>query len=436
MRKIVHLTGLLENVKASHYLYPAVAARIHSRFYYLKVAAAAAAAAVLTIVLLHGLTGPVQPLEQGSPDTQASEEKAPERMQLVEKEPSAPRELPGKEEELAGVPGKELKEEKKGVTAKAPEAGPQERKPGLAQKPEKRVVKAPAPEPRPEKRPDEVVPAPVEKEPGVLARIGVTSGGVKVKRRDSEEWLEAGVLLSILPGDALQTNSLGRVRIDFDDGVYFCINNNSHVTLSEEENEVVLKVEKGEVYCEKDTDEGSVAVDTGFGKVRCRKGAFDVKMFGKNKCLLHVISGEVECREAGKGHCGKHGGLTRAWFRRDKRCEKGTGMRSKEAIQWAAKLRPKRPKKPAEPPQAQKPPKPDDSGVPPGVVPKKPPTHDGPKPGDPGGNGKVGPKPVPMPPPPGGGGSNPGGGGNQPGQTPGGGGSNPGGGVVCPGGSK
>jgi hypothetical protein len=180
--------------------------------------------------------------------------------------------------------------------------------------------------------------------PVVLAQIGEITGEVKVKRRDSEEWLglEPGVLFSILPGDTLTTDSLGLVRLDLDGGDCLYVNSDAEIAIGEEEDELLIRMEKGEIYLEKETAEGAIAIDTGFGRVRCPRGCFGLKISGKDECLLQVLSGKVECSESGKGYQREYGGQTCARLRRGRRYEEGTKLDSEDSIQWARKMRSKR----------------------------------------------------------------------------------------------
>jgi ferric-dicitrate binding protein FerR (iron transport regulator) len=259
-------------------------------------------------------------------------------------------------------------------------------------------------------------PTPSEKKLAAAAKVGSLVGEFRVKRKGSTDWLEGKALLSILPGDTMETNALGRVRVDFDGGDYVYVNTNSRVDFAGSGEETLVEVSKGEVYCEKESLEGELAVKTGSGEVRSKKGRFSVKMFGESQCLLQVLSGEVECCESEKGHTGKHGELTRMWLRRGKRCDKGTKLRSKEDFRWVVKLQPKSDEDAGK--QAGKAGKQDKPGkhgpgLPPGTVPK-PGGEPGQEPG-----GKVGPGPSPIPPPPGGSGPGPGNG-HGPGGNPGG----------------
>lgn len=413
MREVVRLTGLLEDTEPSRDLYAAVASRIRPPYFWAKVAAAAAVAAVFVVLLLYAIVGPVQRVEKKPTGIQAREQVQPEKTRVVDvtpdvrQEPASRRELPvqvpQKESHVARGPGNQLQE--------SPEL-PEE-------KGESQAVKTPEPRQAPPEQPE-----PEPQKPTMLAKVGSLAGEVKVKRLGTDEWLEADTLLSILPGDTLTTNSLGRARMDFDPGVHLYLNNNAKVAVSVEGDEIVFRLEKGEIYVEKDTDQGTVAVDTGFGTVRLQKGHFNLKMSGGNKCLIHVFDGEVECRDTDKGYHGKYQESTRAWFQRGRRCQKGTKLRSKEAIRWTVKLRPDdQEKKQARQDKPGEPGKQDDPGVPPGAGPRPgrhDPPGDGKPPKDPPGDGKVGPGPAPAEPRPGGGGRHGPGDGHKPGGNQGG----------------
>jgi ferric-dicitrate binding protein FerR (iron transport regulator) len=389
VREVVRLTGLMPDVRPSRDLYPDVAERMRAHHFWLKVAGAAAAAAVIMIALVYSLATSYEPPEREEPVTQVTVPDK-EKEQVADTKPEAGGKSP-KDEEVVQVAEKEPEPEER-IVKKEPEPAPEKKGPA----PEKNEKVVDTPEPELEKHPE---PAPQPEEIPVLATIGGVSGEVKVLRGGKP--LEAGVLLNILPGDEIQTNSLGLARIDLAGGDYIYVNNNSQAVLSKEESEIVLKIQKGEVYLEKESEEGSLAVDTGFGRIRARRGRFNLEMFGSRKCLLQVYSGEVECCEASKGVCGRYEKDTRAWFQGGRRCQKGTRLRSNEGIRWAMKLKPP---EGDEKPETDGPGdgKKDDPGAAPGIPPK---ADDPKKPGqgqkgdDPG--GKVGPGPSPMPPPPG-----------------------------------
>lgn len=399
LKEVLKLTGLLQKVKPSHDLYSGVAERMRPAYLWLKIAASAAAAAAVVAILLFSLGRTELPEVRETPD-QAVREKDEGEVKLVEKPAPVPETPEQKEPELVELPEEKPREGEEPElaqdvkkTPQVPQESPEPREPELAKAPE------PSPESQEAKKPDEVV----SEGPVVLATVGSLAGEVQVRRKDSEEWLTAGMLFNILPGDTLTTNSLGRTRLDLGTGDYVYVNNNAQVTVAREKDELVFVVEKGEVCVEKESAEGSMAVDTGFGRVRARRGRFNLRMSGSQKCLIHVLEGEVECCGHEGGSCGRYGRETRGWFQRGGKCRKGTRMRSREAFQWTEKLRPEDRDDEGKA-QAQKPHKgnkPDDGqGIPPGGH-KKPEPDDKPGPGKGPGDGKVGPGPAPMPPPPG-----------------------------------
>jgi hypothetical protein len=202
---------------------------------------------------------------------------------------------------------------------------------------EPHVARTPEPE-RGQTVPEEQAP----QKPVTLAQVGEIKGEVKVVRQGREEWLGPGVLFSILPGDTLATSSPGQVRLDLQDGDYICLNDDAEVTVGKEAGEILFNLGKGEVYVEKGSAEGSVAVDTGFGRIRSRRGRFHLKKLDRSEFLLHVLDGEVECHERTKDYSGKYGKHTRAWFRRGEHLDKGTKFDSEDDFGWAAKMRPRR----------------------------------------------------------------------------------------------
>ena len=401
MREVVRLTGKLEKINPSRDLCREVLAKIHPPYFWLKVAGAAAAAAVLIVVVLYllvGMPGAVQAPEQ---DRIVQSRQEPEEIKVVETDDTTPEQLPGKkvitpdqDDDNGALARKKSGSEEEAVPQKEP----------IREKEEKdnTLVDLPEPEHKEKDVVREAAPAPKSPQPMVIAKVGNVVGDFGVKRKGSKDWLEGEALLSIMPGDTIETNALGQVRIDFETGDYLYVNTNSCVDLADGENVLLVRINKGEVYCEKDSSEGEMSVETGFGEVRTKEARFDVKMFGSSQCLIQVLSGEVNCRESEKKHCGKYSGLTRTWLRRGRRCDKGTKLRSKEGFRWAVKLQPKRENDAGK--HAGKPAKPDEPGkhgpgAPPGSAPK-PGGQQGAEPG-----GKVGPGPSPMPPAPGGQGS-------------------------------
>lgn len=290
------------------------ASSLWSRSRSLKIAAAAAAA-LFVIVLVYALSGPVEPQRPSGRDgetaRQASEgERGRIRPPERERATGMQREAP----ELPPDPGEE-------ETEIAKDSQPQ---------PVRRHVEPEQP------------PVPSEDGPVVVATVGEVAGEFRVRRRGAEEWLTAGALFSIVGGDTLATDSDGKARLDFKSGDYAYMNNDAQVTVEKEADEILLKLEKGEVYVEKATADGSVAVDTGFGRVHSQRGRFGLKMSDGDKCLLHLLDGEIECRESGGGQMGKYQHPVQAWLHRGKPCEEGTRLESEDSVAWAAKMRPRR----------------------------------------------------------------------------------------------
>jgi len=410
MREMLRLTGLHQNIKPSHDLFEEIKIRTSPSFICTRIAGAAAvaAAALLLIVWLFSLSsGPIEPQASDLTGNQARIEPEKEKEQVTEKEiPEIPKQtedkLAAKEQEKQAPPAPLVVPEKE----KGPVVAQEERtKPEVEKAPavEERIVKAPEPLKKDKVQIPEM-PEP-EKEPVILAQIGLAEGEIKVKRENSENPVSAGVLFNILPGDTVSTNSMGKARIELANGSFIYVNSNTNFALSDSGGEILINVDKGEIYIEDESDEGSVVVSTGFGKVRARSGRFGLKMFGKSKCLMHVVSGEVECEDESKCPCGRYGELTRAWFKKGN-CQKGTRMRSLEPLSWALKLRPADDDNAStkKNDKTDKPGKKGKKDVPPGASPKagKPVVPQ--KPDDPGKGGKVGPGPIAPPPPPGDGG--------------------------------
>ncbi len=194
-----------------------------------------------------------------------------------------------------------------------------------------------------EKEPEapEQAPEPGPQEQAVLASVGHVSGDVKVRHKDGEEWEDTKALLSILPGDTVKTDSAGKARLDLDEGDYVCLNADAEVTVEKDSDEFLFKLGRGEIFVDKASVDGSMAVETGFGRVRSRGGRFNMQKCGEDKYLLHVLDGEVECHERGIDHTETYGSMTLAYFERGKPCDRGTEFGSDEAFAWAASMRPK-----------------------------------------------------------------------------------------------
>ncbi len=180
---------------------------------------------------------------------------------------------------------------------------------------------------------------PEEELPDVLACIGTASGDVKVKRVDGDDWETADVLFCLLPGDSIMTGPEGTARIDFENGDSAYVNGGAQMTVSEEEEEVVLGLEKGEVYLEKESGQKALAVETGFGRARSRGGRFHMKMVSRRRYMLHVLDGEVECQERGTGARRKYGPHVQACMQQGEGFEKGEKFDSEDDFGWAHRMR-------------------------------------------------------------------------------------------------
>jgi hypothetical protein len=291
--------------------------RLWSHYLAFRIAAAAVAATVLVIVLLYALTGSVEPEKPISPDIQAKQQDRPEE----------PGRLPGRKRGRNFV-----SPEKDGDFAAKPKDLPREKKPEL---PEPSHAEE---DPDIVKQPEEP-PAHEPEKATLLAQIGELSGEVKVKRKGTDEWLNTGVLFSILPGDSVKASSPGQARLDLEGGDCLYLNSDAEITVEEGTDEVLFKLEKGEIYIEKNSVEGTVAVDTGFGHVHSHRGRFHLKRFGKDKYLLHVLEGEVECSEPGRNDSHKYRNRIQAWLHRGKRYEEGREFDSEDEFKWAMKMR-------------------------------------------------------------------------------------------------
>jgi len=175
-----------------------------------------------------------------------------------------------------------------------------------------------------------------------FASVSDFTGKVRVKRGGVEEALREGVLFSIIPGDTVITEEAGQARLDLGSGDTVYLNSNARMSIAGgEEDGILLSVSSGEIYLEKDSEEGSVAVETGFGRVHTHKGRFGLERFD-DKCLLSVVSGEVECLGRDENFHGKYDGSTRAWLHRGKGCGEGAKF-DPEDMKWMAKMRSRRP---------------------------------------------------------------------------------------------
>jgi ferric-dicitrate binding protein FerR (iron transport regulator) len=175
-----------------------------------------------------------------------------------------------------------------------------------------------------------------------IAWLGESTGEVKVRRAGSDDWQEAEVLFCLLPGDSIATGPEGTARIDFESGDYAYINSDAKMTLSQEEKETVLGLEKGEVYLEKESEKKAFAVDTGFGRASSRRGRFHMRRLSRREYLLHVIEGEVECVERGTNSRRRYGGRMRALMQQGEGFEKGTEFDSEDYFEWAHIMRRRR----------------------------------------------------------------------------------------------
>jgi ferric-dicitrate binding protein FerR (iron transport regulator) len=181
-----------------------------------------------------------------------------------------------------------------------------------------------------------------DEQPEVLACLGSASGDVKVRRAGSDQWEEVEVLFCLLPGDSIMTGPEGAARIDFENGDSAYVNAGAQMTVSEEKEEVVLGLEKGEVYLEKESEQKAIAVETGFGRARSRRGRFHMRRLSRRRYMLHVLEGEVECHERGTGSRKKYGPRMQAWMQQGEGFGKGEKFDSEDAFGWARKMRRRR----------------------------------------------------------------------------------------------
>jgi len=264
-----------------------------------RIGAAAVAAAALIIILLYAFGGPEGPKQPVVPDNQA--------LQHLKRERG--RNIPGKTMPARGSSQDKL------VKKQKPEGKTDEEKPA---------------------------PAPEQQEAVVLARIGELSGEIRVKRQDSGEWLEPGILFNILPGDTVKASSPGQARLDMESGDSLYLNSEAQVTVGKDAGEVLFMLESGEIYIEKESVEGAMTVDTGYGRMSSRHGRFHMNRLSKDECLLHVLEGEVECREKNGNYSRKYKDRVRTCFRRGEHCEEGRKFDSEEEFKWAMRMRSRR----------------------------------------------------------------------------------------------
>jgi ferric-dicitrate binding protein FerR (iron transport regulator) len=310
---------------------------------FLIAAAAAVVIVAVTLLLLPGSNAPATPGTGSQAVRPARDEKAGDAEVASENRPQDRRQATNTPDEKKGLAEKpQIPPERE--WPKLPEMEKIPERPQRTEPQRETVADVPRlPETPPQPVEPEKRTAPVEpQEPPAIASIGEASGSVKIKR--AGQWQEAGVLLSIRPGDLISTGGDGAARVDFESGDRVYMNKDGQITLSESMQEIALTLDRGEVYVEKETCEGVAAIKTGFGKVTSPAGRFSLTMSGADGCLLNVLEGEVECRESSKGHSRKYQAHTQAWFRRGKACEEGRELGSgEEVVGWAQKMRPARP---------------------------------------------------------------------------------------------
>jgi ferric-dicitrate binding protein FerR (iron transport regulator) len=171
----------------------------------------------------------------------------------------------------------------------------------------------------------------------------MSSGVVKVKRAQADAWEETGMLFCLMPGDSVATGPQGEARIDFETGDRVYLGKDAEICLAGENEEIVLNLEKGEVYVEKQSDQKAFAVDTGFGSARAHRAMFYLRRLSRREYLLHVMNGEVECCERNLNSSGRCGPLMRAWLRQGERFGEGRKFDPGNAPQWPMRMRPGRP---------------------------------------------------------------------------------------------
>jgi len=341
MRYVYRLMGTLGSVKPSYDLYPSVAARIRPYIFWLKVASMAGVAALFLILLFSAFITP----DGETPPAREAEKSQEETEWLVGKTTEEPHPVPERE-----FPPRREKEERVTETA-PPETG----------KGEEEVVETPVKEEKvtvPEKEKERKVaelperkkekterPSPKESKTSVsLARVGEMKGRVRLRSGGEERLLGSGAVFSVAPGDVLITEDTGQVRLDLEGGGYLYINRGAEVEFLEEEDEVVLKLIRGEMFFEREEngDAPLFAVDTGFGRVRSRKARFALRKADKDSFFIQVFKGEAEFIGREKKRKRK---LRGAFHLMRDRCEAVISS-SIGGPPWASGLRPRRPPHP------------------------------------------------------------------------------------------
>ena len=218
------------------------------------------------------------------------------------------------------------------------------RRPGSVQPVDRTPKPDETPKPDQKEQPGAPKQAPESKpaERAVLASMGKLNGDVKVKHEGEKAWKAPDVLASIVSGDIVMTEAGGLARLDLEADDYVCLNSEAELTVNRESDEFLFKLGKGEIYVEKASLDGSIAVDTGFGRVRSSGGRFSLQKCGEDKYLLNVLDGEVECHERGIDHRERYGERTQAYFERGKPCDRGMPIDTEKAFAWTEPMRPQR----------------------------------------------------------------------------------------------
>jgi ferric-dicitrate binding protein FerR (iron transport regulator) len=216
------------------------------------------------------------------------------------------------------------------------------RRPGAVRAVDRTTKPDETPKPDRKEQPEEPKPRPEPKERAVLASVGKINGEVKVRHEGERAWKTPEVLASIVSGDIVMTEAGGLARLDLEADDYVCLNSEAEVTIDRDSDEFLFKLGKGEIFVEKTSLDGSVAVETDFGRVSSSGGKFSMQKCGEDKYLLNVLDGEVECHERGIDHRERYGERTQAYFERGKPCDRGMPIDTEKAFAWAEPMRPKR----------------------------------------------------------------------------------------------
>ncbi|MFH1421383.1 MAG: zf-HC2 domain-containing protein [Planctomycetota bacterium] len=133
----------------------------------------------------------------------------------------------------------------------------------------------------------------------VLDMFGILShfdGDVEIVRKGTNNIIKGATSLPIISGDTIKTNETGSARIDLSEKTQVYLNNSAEMEIGQEDdNSVLIKLAKGEIYACTLPEGKHITIDTGFHKIVCSEGAFNIKPCGEKCRLLNVVEGNVSC---------------------------------------------------------------------------------------------------------------------------------------------